>query len=145
LKAYSDTKEGLIKIRGRFDAQSGTYVGDVYLTPLPALKDSPLNGTITDLDRRVRFDMYSSKSKVRIVEDDILITESALPENLDYEQISVAFSHLIYHTENELGENMVWNPANRYWINHRPFADERHWDNMGFEVLRDFPTLPKRY
>jgi len=145
LKAYSDTKEGLIKIRGRFDAQSGTYVGDVYLTPLPALKDSPLNGTITDLDKRVRFDMYISKSKVRIVEDDILITESALPENLDYEQISVAFSHLIYHTENELGENMVWNPANRYWINHRPFADERHWDNMGFEVLRDFPTLPKRY
>ena len=145
LKAYSDSKEGLITIRGRFDAKLGKYVGDVYLTPLPSLRETPLNGTISDLDKRVRYDMYISKSKLRIIEDGILISESDLPVPLDYDKVSVAFSHLIYHTENELGDNMRWNPANRYWINHRPFADERHWDNMGFEVLNDFPAVPKRF
>lgn len=145
LRAYSDSKEGLITIRGRYDAKTDKYVGDVFLSPLPTLKDAPLNGTIADLDRRVRYDMYISKSKVRLVEDGMLISESLLPTPLDYDKISVAFSHLIYHTENELGENMIWNSANRYWINHRPFADERHWDNMGFEVLGDFPVLPKRF
>jgi hypothetical protein len=145
LRAYSDSKEGLITIRGRYDAKSAKYVGDVFLTPLPSLKETPLNGTIADLDKRVRYDMYISKSKLRLVEDGILISEGPLATPLDYDKISVAFSHLIYHTENELGENMLWNPANRYWINHRPFADERHWDNMGFEVLGDFPVLPKRY
>jgi hypothetical protein len=145
LAAYSDSKEGLITIRGQYDAKSSKYVGDVFLTPLPSLRDTPLNGTISDLDRRVRFDMYVSKTKLIIIEDGYLISESPLPSTLDYSKISVAFSHLIYHTENELGENMLWNPTNRYWINHRPFADERHWDNMGFEVLSDFPTLPKRF
>jgi hypothetical protein len=145
LRAYSDSKEGLITIRGRYDAKAAKYVGDVFLTPLPSLKDTPLNGTIADLDKRVRYDMYISKSKLRLVEDGILISEGPLPTPLDYDKISVAFSHLIYHTENELGDNMLWNAANRYWINHRPFADERHWDNMGFEVLGDFPVLPKRF
>jgi hypothetical protein len=145
LRAYSDSKEGLITIRGRYDAKADKYIGDVFLSPLPTLKDAPLNGTIADLDRRVRYDMYISKSKLRLVEDGMLISESPLPTPLDYDKISVAFSHLIYHTENELGENMIWNSANRYWINHRPFADERHWDNMGFEVLGDFPVLPKRF
>lgn len=145
LAAYSSSKEGVLSIRGRFDKQSGKYVGDVYLTPLPSLRDTPLNGSISDLDRRVRFDLYISKTKIRIVEDGFLIADSTLPTPLDYDKLSVAFSHLIYHTENELGENMIWNPTNRYWINHRPFADERHWDNMGFEVLSDFPTIPQRF
>lgn len=145
LRAYSDSKEGLITIRGRYDAKLGNYIGDVFLTPLPSLKDGPLNGTIADLDKRVRYDMYISKSKLRLVEDGILISETNLPVPLDYDNVSVAFSHLIYHTQNELGENMIWNPANRYWINHRPFSDERHWDNMGFEVLGDFPLVPKRF
>lgn len=145
LNAYSDSKEGVITIRGRFDAKVGKYVGDVYLTPLPSLRDTPLNGTISELDRRARYDLYISKSKLRIVEDGILIAESTLPVPLDYDKLAIAFSHLVYHTENELGENMLWNPANRYWINHRPFADERHWDNMGFEVLDSFPSVPVRY
>ena len=44
-------------------------------------------------------------------------------------------------TYNEIGEQRTWNPDNAYWINFRPFADERHWDNMGFEVLTSFPNV----
>ena len=39
----------------------------------------------------------------------------------------------------------VQNPSELVLIDHRPFADERHCDNMGFEVLRDFPSVHKRF
>ena len=134
MKAYSDSKEGLITIRGRFDAKLGKYVGDVYLTPLPSLRETPLNGTISDLDKRVRYDMYISKSKLRIIEDVILISESDLPVPLDYDMVSVAFSNLIYNTDNALGDNMRWKPENVYWINYRPCANQMHWENKGMAV-----------
>jgi hypothetical protein len=48
---------------------------------------------------------------------------------------------LIYHTGLEVFEQKTYQPDNSYWINFRPFADERHWDNMGFEVLTSFPNV----
>ncbi len=39
------------------------------------------------------------------------------------------------------GRYYLVNKRKEYWINFRPFADERHWDNMGFEVLTSFPDV----
>ncbi len=49
------------------------------------------------------------------------------------------FAHYVYHSTNDRQDLIRYSPENSYWINHRPFADERHWDNMGFQVLNAFP------
>ena len=74
------------------------------------------------------------------------------------------YSHYVYHSDNDDDDLMQYNnagqtmcyPLNSYWFNHPqlgtsagasvcniaypagygfPYSDERHWDNMGFEVL----------
>jgi hypothetical protein len=46
----------------------------------------------------------------------------------------------LYHTANDRNENVDYGYASSaYWYNNRPWADERHWDDMGYEVLPSFP------
>jgi len=141
MDAYSSNRSGAIIYRSTMNAVSGKYEGEIFFRPSVDRRDFPLNRTWQGLDRRVQFDLYVSKNRVVVVEDGYLVADSPLPVDFPFEEINVNYTHLIYHTYNEIGEQRTWNPDNAYWINFRPFADERHWDNMGFEVLTGFPNV----
>jgi len=102
------------------------------------------NGTMANLDRRNRYDLYLSQNRFRIMENGLVIKDAVFPngETLPFSKVAVYFVHQLYHTNNEHQELLKYNRGETYWINYRPWADERHWDNMGFEVLPAFPTEP---
>lgn len=99
------------------------------------------NGTAQQLDKRHRFDLYLSRTRYRIMEEGRIIKDAAFPAGtiLPFTKAAVYFVHQVYHTGLEHSELIGGAPEETYWINHRPWADERHWDNMGFEVLQEFP------
>ncbi len=106
------------------------------------------NGTPQDLDKRHKFDLYVSKTHYRLQEtmpDGLYNTvrERDFPagSSLPFDKCQVYFVHQVYHTWNEIHETKEYNPCEQYWYNQRAFADERHWDNMGFEVLDAFPGV----
>lgn len=101
-----------------------------------------LNGTVADIDRRHRFDVYLSATHVRVVEEGTVLVDEDFPpgKRLPFEQIQVHFVHQLYHTSNDRLDLISFTPKETYWINHRPWSDERHWDNMGFAVL---PSMPR--
>ena len=141
MDAYSTNRSGAIIYRSTMNAASGKYEGEIFFRPSVDRRDFPLNRTWQGLDRRVQFDLYVSKNRVVVTEDGYLVGDAPLPVDFPFEEINVNYTHLIYHTLNEIGEQRTWQPDNSYWINFRPFADERHWDNMGFEVLTSFPNV----
>ena len=141
MDAYCTNRSGALIYRSTKNPVTGKYEGDIFFRPSVERRDYPLNRTWQGLDRRVKFDLYISKNRVVAVEDGYLIIDSPLPVDFPFEEINVNYTHLIYHTWNEIGEVRTWTPDNSYWINFRPFADERHWDNMGFEVLTSFPDV----
>lgn len=102
-----------------------------------------LNGAPQDLDKRHTFDLYLSQTHFRLVESGVVVKDAALATPLPFSVVQPYFLHQVYHTGNDRPELVTWGPkdatANTYWINHRPWCDERHWDNMGFEVLNQFP------
>jgi hypothetical protein len=110
-------------------------------------RKTPLaNGGLTNLDKRHRFDLYLSRTHYKLIEttpDGVgnVVREKDFPAGaaLPFTQCQVYFVHQLYHTGNDRPENVDWNPGETYWVNDRPWADERHWDNMGFEVLNGFP------
>jgi hypothetical protein len=141
MDAYCTTRSGSIIYRAVKNSVSGKYEGDIYFRPSIERQNFSLNRTWQGLDRRVQFDLYVSKNRVVITEDGYLVADSPLPVDFPFEDINVNFTHLIYHTLNEVQEQRTYQPENSYWVNFRPFADERHWDNMGFEVLTSFPDV----
>jgi hypothetical protein len=141
MDAYCITRSGAIIYKATKNPTSGLFEGDIFFRPSVERQNEPLNRTWQGLDRRAQFDLYISKNRVVAIEDGYLVADSTLPVDFPFEDINVNFTHLIYHTWNEIGEVRTWNPDNAYWINFRPFADERHWDNMGFEVLTSFPNV----
>lgn len=98
------------------------------------------NGSQQDIDKRHQFDLYVSKTKFAIYEEGKLIREADFPTPLAFEKMNVHFSHQVYHSSLERDEIKEYAPITTYWPNYRPWADERHWDNMGFEVLDTFAT-----
>jgi len=98
------------------------------------------NGTSADLDHRHKFDLYLSQTRFRILESGVVIKDGALARPLTFSKMSVYFVHQFYHSDNERAELTAYFPNDPFWINYRPFSDERHWDNMGFEVLNAFPS-----
>ncbi|HEU5370158.1 MAG TPA: hypothetical protein VFU69_16925, partial [Ktedonobacterales bacterium] len=66
-----------------------------------------------------------------------LAIESSIPGGLPFTQAKVYFTHYVYHTANDIDELKQYRPWETFWINRYSYSDERHWDNMGFEV---FPT-----
>ncbi len=104
---------------------------------------TPFNGTPGDLDKRHKFDLYLSKNRAVVMEQGVVVKDAPFPEGatLPFDKCQVYFVHQLYHTGNDRPEllNRCDEP---YWYNYRPWADERHWDNMGQAVLDTFPTLP---
>lgn len=101
-----------------------------------------VNGTIQDLDKRHRFDLYLSQTHFRLLENGVVCKDRDLIIPLPFSQCQVDFVHELYHTANDRGEIIDFTdycPDGSYWYNYRPWSDERHWDNMGFEVLPSFP------
>jgi len=141
MDAYSSIRSGAIIYRSTKNPVSGKYEGDIFFRPSVERRDYSLNRNWQGLDRRVKFDLYISKNRVVATEDGYLVQDAPLPVDFPFDDINVNYTHLIYHTWNEIGEQRTWSPENAYWINFRPFADERHWDNMGFEVLTSFPDV----
>ena len=141
MDVYCSTRSGSMIYRAFKNPISGKYEGNIFFRPSVERRDFSLNRTWQGLDRRVQFDLYVSKNRVVVTEDGYLVADSPLPVDFPFEEINVNYTHLIYHTWNEIGEQRTYQPDNSYWINFRPFADERHWDNMGFEVLTSFPNV----
>jgi len=102
----------------------------------------PFNGTAGDLDKRHKFDLYLSKTRAVIMEQGHVVKDAVFPAGtaLPFDQCQVYFVHQLYHTSNDRHELIDYGGgANPYWYNYRPWCDERHWDNMGQEVLSAFP------
>ena len=100
-----------------------------------------LNGTVQDLDKRHRFDLYVSQTHYRVMECGQVIKDADFDGGmtLPFSQCQVYFIHQLYHTGNDRPEQVNYSPGNAYWYNNRPFSDERHWDALGQEVLPGFP------
>ena len=104
------------------------------------------NGTPQDLDKRHKFDLYVSKTHYRLQEtmpggmyNTVRERDFPAGSSLPFDKCQVYFVHQVYHTGNDIHELKDYRPEEQYWYNQRAFADERHWDNMGFEVLNSFP------
>ena len=69
-----------------------------------------------------------------------VIKDAPLRQPLSYSKLQVYYSHHAYHTANDRDEVAAYSPNDQYWYNFRPWADERHWDNMGFEVINFWPN-----
>ncbi len=118
-----------------------------------------LNGNMDTLDYRHRFDLYLSSKRYVAMEEgrvmkDVDLTraiggeaKTASDQTLEWLSkgpVAVNFYHYIYHSAADRTEimNGFIAPYPAYWINYRPYSDERHWDNMGFEVVDSLPNLP---
>ena len=104
----------------------------------------PWNGTTGDLDKRHKFDLYLSQNRAVIMEQGQVVKDAVFPAGvtLPFDKCQVYFVHQLYHTGNDRPELLDYSPDDCYWINNRPFCDERHWDNCGQSVLDAFPALP---
>ena len=118
------------------------------------------NGTAQNLDKMHRFHLYLSNTRFRFVEETPEGTFSVayerpfpagvtLPASWLTSGVNPLFIQEIYHTgidsfvgEMSLAQSFPGGPENNHWINNRPYTDERHWDNMGAEVIAAFPTEP---
>ncbi len=102
----------------------------------------PWNGTSGDLDKRHKFDLYLSQNRAVIMEQGQVVKDAVFPAGvtLPFDKCQVYFVHQLYHTANDRPELLNYSPDDCYWINNRPFSDERHWDNCGFSVLNAFPA-----
>jgi hypothetical protein len=97
--------------------------------------DNGYNGR--GLDNRSRFDLFLTRTKYAVFEDGKLIIDqdfhAPLPASLLH--VRVYYTHYLYHTGNEIQEVNRYAPYEHFWTTLFPYSDERHWDNMGFEVL----------
>ena len=105
----------------------------------------PFNGTAGDLDKRHKFDLYLSQNRAVIMEQGKIVKDASFPAGtaLPFDKCQVYFVHQLYHTNNDRPELLDYDPADSYWVNNRPFSDERHWDNMGQAILNAFPGVCK--
>lgn len=87
------------------------------------------------LDNRSRFDLYVSDKHFAVFEDGRKIYDYNFPTPLPFTTARVYYTHYLYHTGNEILELRQYHPFETFWIADMPWSDERHWDNMGFEVL----------
>lgn len=90
-----------------------------------------------NLDNRGKLDFFISQTHAALFINGQLAIESSIPGGLPFTQAKVYFTHYVYHTANDIDELKQYRPWETFWINRYSYSDERHWDNMGFEV---FPT-----
>jgi hypothetical protein len=83
-----------------------------------------------------------------LYENGNLEADVVIPGGVPFSKGKVYFAHYCYHTAQEIHDIASWTPYETYWeastllpdptatqTYGTPFSDERHWDNMGFEVL----------
>ena len=115
------------------------------------------------LDDRSGYDLFLSQTRAALFQDGHLIVESDIPAgSLGWATgpLRAYYTHYVYHTANEVNDLTrgfhTCYPMNAFWFNDPrqgtpadrtpcktayppgygfPHSDERHWDNMGFEVL----------
>jgi hypothetical protein len=131
-------------------------------------KTPTANGTMQDVDRRHRFDLYLGKNRVTIEERDGQgrlwnQVDRPLDRPLPFDRADVHLIHQVYHTALEAQEQLnvyadmrrkvaegemeqaeydrQFANRSRYYTDHMPKRDERHWDNCGAEVLTAWPRL----
>ncbi len=116
-----------------------------------------LNGNMDSLDNRHKFDLYLSSTRYLILEEgsvmkDVNLTQILNPKThltdndtlawMNNTPLEINFYHSLYHSDADRDDILSgeYFPFPYYWFNNRPYGDERHWDNMGFEVLNTFPA-----
>ena len=115
-------------------------------------------GNGNGFDNRVRYDLFLTQTHAALFADGQLVIQSDIPGGVPFSQAKVYYSHYVYHTALDQQEELQSDcfPMNSYWFNDPvngtaasadacnqaypagygfPYSDERHWDNMGFEVL----------
>ncbi len=92
-------------------------------------------GNGINLDDRGRLDLFVTQTHAALFLDGKLMMESDIPGGLPFTKAKVYFTHYVYHTANDVDELSQYSPWEKYWINYYHWSDERHWDNMGFEVF----------
>ncbi len=88
-----------------------------------------------NLDNRGKLDLFITQNYVTLFINGQLAMESTIPGGLPFTQAKVYFTHYVYHTSNDHNELQQYRPWDTFWINYYSWSDERHWDNMGFEVF----------
>lgn len=140
LDEFNDARFGLITFEKK-SVVNNQVRGNIYYKPGPEEDNLPPNKNEGWFDNRTRFDIYLSKNRVVILEDNYLVNDAELPYELPMDELQISFNHLVYHTALELNETRRSQSNRKYHPNYRPFMDERHWDNMGFAVVNDFPNF----
>jgi len=88
------------------------------------------------LDNRSRLDLFVTTQHLALFEDGVLLTQADLPDGgLPFSQAKVYFTHYLFNTAGESRQLQRAAPYETYWLNSFPHSDERHRDNVGFEVL----------
>jgi len=103
----------------------------------PCYRTTHFGGSGIGLDNRQRFDIFLTRRHAALFEDGQLITQADIPGGLPFAQAKLYFTHYVYATA-DIAEGRHLRasaPYETYWLNYFPHSDERHWDNMGFEVL----------
>jgi hypothetical protein len=100
------------------------------------------NGTLLDVDKRHRFDLYLTKHAFQLEERDQFGTltnkqSRVFPDGttLPFEDCEVSFVHQIYHSAEEHDGMIRAGGGPSLYYNYMTNTDERHWDNIGIEVL----------
>ena len=90
------------------------------------------------LDNRSRLDLFVTTRRLAIFEDGVLLTQADIPDGgLPFTNAKAYFTHYLFGTS-AAGEPKYLSataPYETYWRNTMIHSDQRHWDNMGFEVL----------
>ncbi len=88
------------------------------------------------LDNKSRFDLFFDSNHLALFEDGVLLAQADIPTGwLDFQQAQAYYSH--YNTRSAAArQGLVQQGSTEdFWITKFPYSDERHWDNMGYEVL----------
>ena len=119
----------------------------------PCAHSENWGGNGIGFDNRNRWDLFFTTSHMAVFEDGQLIVQADIPDGgLGFTQAKLYFTHYLYATTKEHQHLPTTAPYETNWINNFPYSDERHWDNMGFEVLpasdvpanNDFSSLASR-
>jgi hypothetical protein len=112
-------------------------------------KQPAANGYAMALDKMSTFDLYLSQTHYRIVEtlpdgSRQIVRDMDFPAGvtLPITNCQVGLTHELYHTGNDRPETVKYYSEESYWYNFRPWADQRHMDDVSVSVLDSFPPLP---
>ena len=130
---------GNLIVKQLLDTQNGVGADSRTRAPYYASGPALSNGSMQDIDKRHIFDLFVSQTRIQIYEAGRLYKDVALDQPLPYSTIQANLTHEVYHTTNDRAEMIQYSAGTEsYYYNFRPFSDERHWDNIGFEVLDSF-------